>query len=117
METKRCIGIDLQRNCFTACLRLENGREYLKEWRLEDLDKFVTKLRPGDQLAVEVTGNTPRAVRPRRGIIRAEPDAVDQAMLVLQRIVAGSGRRRGRPPAWMSNVKRQGRTAGQQEQT
>lgn len=58
METKRYIGIDLHRNCFTACIRLENGREYLKEWQLEDLGKFTAKLRPADQIAVEVTGNT-----------------------------------------------------------
>jgi hypothetical protein len=58
METKRYIGIDLHRNCFTACLRLENGREYLKEWKLEDMAKFTGKLRPTDQVAVEVTGNT-----------------------------------------------------------
>jgi len=58
METKRYIGIDLHRNCFTACLRLENGREYLKEWNLQDLAKFAAKLRPSDQVAVEVTGNT-----------------------------------------------------------
>jgi len=58
MEAKRYIGIDLHRNCFTACLRLENGREYLKEWKLEDMAKFTSKLRPTDQVAVEVTGNT-----------------------------------------------------------
>lgn len=58
MEAKRYIGIDLHRNCFTACLRLENGREYLKEWKLEDMTKFTAKLRPTDQVAVEVTGNT-----------------------------------------------------------
>jgi transposase len=58
MEAKRYIGIDLHRDCFTACLRLENGREYLKEWKLEDLAKFTAKLRPTDQVAVEVTGNT-----------------------------------------------------------
>jgi transposase len=58
METKRYIGIDLHRNCFTACVRLENGREYLKEWQLEELSKFTAKLRPTDQVAVEVTGNT-----------------------------------------------------------
>jgi len=58
MEAKRYIGIDLHRNCFTACLRLENGREYGKEWKLEELAKFVEKLRPTDQVAVEVTGNT-----------------------------------------------------------
>jgi transposase len=58
METKRYIGIDLHRNCFTACLRLENGREYLREWNLQELAKFAAKLRPTDQVAVEVTGNT-----------------------------------------------------------
>jgi transposase len=58
MEAKRYIGIDLRRNCFRACLRLENGREYLKKWKLEELAKFTGKLRPSDQVAVEVTGNT-----------------------------------------------------------
>ena len=43
MEAKRYIGIDLHRNCFTACLRLENGREYLKEWKLEDMAKFTAQ--------------------------------------------------------------------------
>ena len=58
METKRYIGIDLHRNCFTACLRLESGREYLTTWKLEDMAKFTAKLRHTNQVAVEVTGNT-----------------------------------------------------------
>lgn len=58
METRRYIGVDLHRNCFTVCTRLENGREYLKEWQLEDLEQFTAKLRSTDQIAVEVTGNT-----------------------------------------------------------
>jgi hypothetical protein len=58
METKRYILIDLHRNNFTACLRLENGREYWKQWKLEDMAKFTGKLRSTDQVAVEVTGNT-----------------------------------------------------------
>ena len=58
MEAKRYIRIDLHRNCFPACLRLENGRNYLTQWQLEDMAKFVAKLRPTDQVAVEVTGNT-----------------------------------------------------------
>jgi len=37
---------------------LENGRNYLSQWKLEDLDRFVKKLRPSDEVAVEVTGNT-----------------------------------------------------------
>ncbi len=55
---KRHIGIDLHRNRFTCCIRLENERTYVTEWELEDLGKFVKKLRPGDEIAVEITGNT-----------------------------------------------------------
>ena len=58
MEAPRHIGIDLHRNRFTCCLRLENGRKYLSEWKVEDLPRFVKKLRPNDEIAVEVTGNT-----------------------------------------------------------
>ena len=54
---KRYIGIDLHRNGFTCCLRLENGRSYLSQWRLEDLPRFVKKLRASDELAMEITGN------------------------------------------------------------
>ena len=55
---KRYIGIDLHRNRFTCCIRLENERTYLTEWALEDLGKFVKKLRPSDEVAVEITSNT-----------------------------------------------------------
>ena len=39
-------------------MRLENGRNYLTDWKLEDLARFTKKLRPSDEVAVEVTGNT-----------------------------------------------------------
>jgi hypothetical protein len=39
-------------------MRLENGWSYLSEWKLEDLPRFVRKLRSTDVVAVEVTGNT-----------------------------------------------------------
>ncbi len=55
---KRYWGVDLHRNQFTCCLRLENGRTYASQWRLEELPRFLKKLRPADELAVEVTGNT-----------------------------------------------------------
>lgn len=58
MQERRCIGIDLHRNKFTCCVRLGNGRNYLSDWKLEDLPRFVKKLRPTDEIAVEVTGNT-----------------------------------------------------------
>lgn len=54
----RHIGIDLHRNRFTVCILTENGRNYLTTWQLEDMEKFTKKLRPTDELAVEVTGNT-----------------------------------------------------------
>src|SRR2546429_274869 len=55
---KHYIGIDLHRNQFTCCVRLENGRMYVTSWKLEDLARFVKKLRPTDEVAVEITGNT-----------------------------------------------------------
>jgi len=55
---KRYVGVDLHRNQFTVCVRLEKGRTYLRTWRLEALPQFVKQLRAGDELAVEVTGNT-----------------------------------------------------------
>jgi len=55
---KRYLGIDLHRNQFTCCVRLENGRTYLTNWKLEKLAQFVQKLRPTDEVAVEITGNT-----------------------------------------------------------
>jgi transposase len=58
MQTPRHIGIDLHRNQFTGCVRLENGRNYLTDWKLEDLPRFIKKLRSDDEIAVEVTGNT-----------------------------------------------------------
>jgi transposase len=54
----RYFGVDLHRNCFTACTRLENGREYLVSYKLEHLPKFTSRLRADDAVAVEVTGNT-----------------------------------------------------------
>ena len=55
---KRSIGIDLHRNQFTCCIRLENERTHLSNWRMEDLPRFVKKLRSEDEVAVEITGNT-----------------------------------------------------------
>lgn len=54
----RFIGVDLHRNCFTVCLIAENGRKYVSEYRLEEIDRFLCRVRPTDEVAVEVTGNT-----------------------------------------------------------
>jgi hypothetical protein len=46
--------------------------------------------------------------------LRAERDGINQAILVMERLAAGQGKRRGRPPAWMKDVmvKRRGRPPG-----
>jgi hypothetical protein len=44
--------------------------------------------------------------------LHAELAGVDQAILVLERVASGRGKRRGRPPAWMKTVKRRGRPPG-----
>jgi len=36
--------------------------------------------------------------------LKSEREGVEQAILVLERIAAGRGRRRGRPPKWMTGA-------------
>jgi hypothetical protein len=45
--------------------------------------------------------------------LHTERDQINEAILVLERMAVGrGGRRRGRPPAWMSVVKKRGRPVG-----
>jgi hypothetical protein len=45
--------------------------------------------------------------------LRQERDQLEEAIITLERLAAGRGKRRGRPPAWMSQVKtRRGRPPG-----
>jgi hypothetical protein len=44
--------------------------------------------------------------------LRAEREQIEEAIMTLERLARGRGRRRGRPPAWMSNIKRRGRPPG-----
>jgi len=59
--------------------------------------------------------------------LRRERERLEEAILTLERLAAGSGRRRGRPPAWMSQlktsesknpeIKRRGRPPGSKNKT
>jgi len=49
--------------------------------------------------------------------LRQERDQLEEAILTLERLARGRGRRRGRPPAWMSEVKRRGRPPGSKNKT
>jgi hypothetical protein len=44
--------------------------------------------------------------------LRQEREQIEEAILTLERLARGRGRRRGRPPAWMSVLKRRGRPPG-----
>ncbi len=47
--------------------------------------------------------------------LRREREQIDEAILSLERLAAGSGPRRGRPPAWLKAQKGHGRTASGKE--
>ena len=44
--------------------------------------------------------------------LRTEREQIEEAIMTLERLSRGRGRRRGRPPAWLSQVKRRGRPPG-----
>ncbi|HYW78422.1 MAG TPA: IS110 family transposase [Thermoguttaceae bacterium] len=54
----RYLGVDLHRNNFTVCTIAENGRRYFREYDIHSLNYFAGRLRPSDQVAVEVSTTT-----------------------------------------------------------
>jgi hypothetical protein len=38
--------------------------------------------------------------------LRQEREAIEEAILTLERLARGRGRRRGRPPSWLSEVRK-----------
>ena len=44
--------------------------------------------------------------------LRLEREHIEEAIMTLERLARGRGRRRGRPPAWMSQIRRRGRPPG-----
>jgi hypothetical protein len=49
--------------------------------------------------------------------LRAEREQLEEAILSLERLARGRGRRRGRPPAWMADAKKRGRPPGSKNKT
>jgi hypothetical protein len=49
--------------------------------------------------------------------LRQERDQLEEAIVSLERLAMGRGKRRGRPPAWLSEVKRRGRPPGSKNKT
>jgi hypothetical protein len=46
------------------------------------------------------------------GELKQEREHIEEAILTLERLARGRGKRRGRPPSWMKEVKRRGRPPG-----
>jgi hypothetical protein len=44
--------------------------------------------------------------------LRQERESIEEAILTLERLAHGRGKRRGRPPAWMAELKKRGRPPG-----
>lgn len=44
--------------------------------------------------------------------LRTERAQIEEAIMALERLARGHGKRRGRPPAWMTAAKRRGRPPG-----
>jgi hypothetical protein len=44
--------------------------------------------------------------------LRQERQQVEEAIMTLERVARGRGKRRGRPPAWMTATERRGRPPG-----
>jgi hypothetical protein len=44
--------------------------------------------------------------------LRQEREQLEEAILSLERLARGRGRRRGRPPSWMIEAKKRGRPVG-----
>ena len=44
--------------------------------------------------------------------LKAEREAIEQAIMVLERVASGRGKRRGRPPKWITAMKQRGRPEG-----
>lgn len=43
--------------------------------------------------------------------LRRERASIEEAILTLERLVEGRGRRRGRPPTWLAEARKRGRSA------
>ncbi len=44
--------------------------------------------------------------------LRQEREQLEEAILSLERLAIGRGKRRGRPPSWMAGTKKRGRPLG-----
>jgi hypothetical protein len=63
------------------------------------------------------TGAQPMDVSKILDELRQEREQLEEAILSLERLARGRGRRRGRPPSWMVEAKKRGRPPGSKNKT
>ncbi len=49
--------------------------------------------------------------------LRQEREQIEEAILSLERLATGRGKRRGRPPTWLAEMKKRGRPPGSKNKT
>ncbi len=49
--------------------------------------------------------------------LRLEREQIEEAIISLERLARGRGKRRGRPPAWLAMAKKRGRPPGSKNKT
>lgn len=55
---KRYLGVDLHKDKFTVCYLDQQDKKVIREFRLENLDRFKKTLKPEDEIAVEAVANS-----------------------------------------------------------
>ena len=86
--------------------RAEGDRKSQAEVKIESAEKRFVHSRSALRYALKMDINKMLAD------LRVERDQISEAIVVLERLTIGQGKRRGRPPKWLTEVKRRGRPKG-----
>src|SRR6266849_4105889 len=89
----------------------ENEAQYFQRLSAKIHSQAIQNCFPGDATPHEEMMNLNTILED----LRREREQIDEAILSLERLAAGSGPRRGRPPAWLKEQKTRGRVANGKE--
>jgi hypothetical protein len=73
---------------------------------------FKPRLASSRKQSNNINGANKMDVMKMLGELKQEREHIEEAILTLERLARGRGKRRGRPPSWMKEVKRRGRPPG-----
>jgi hypothetical protein len=78
---------------------------------------FALQNGPGFEQQIEIQTESTMDVAKMLTDLRQEREAIEEAIMTLERLARGRGKRRGRPPSWLAEVKKRGRPAGSKNKT